>query len=244
MELIIAGVVLISAAWLLMSYHTKRTISNHSKRLAGITGRSATQIYNEMIQKSLTPGEWAERNGLDPISFKPKSDQGITSDDSRAGQDRAPAVPQSGQGSPSSYETPGVLERAASEDAVATRIAQTAMQSWYEDFEGLIRHAADKSGHLPEVSSVFVEAYATVGAIKSSVESGELPENTEGVFNEIRLTGKQEGDAGLSREWVVAFWTLRQHAALLAFRQYLGDSEALQETLNAWEAAREKLQDQ
>lgn len=141
------------------------------------------------------------------------------------------------------YSTPEVLTQAAAEDPKATQLAQMAMQAWQEDLmETVIKRVAERTGTTPPPQSVFVDAYATVRAVKNSVNAGELPGNTEGIYNEIRIIGQEQVESGLPGEWAAVFWLLRQRAAVLAFRAYLGDTPALEHTLKAWEAAEAKLQ--
>ena len=139
------------------------------------------------------------------------------------------------------HRTSEVLKKAAVEDAVATQLAQAAMQSWHQDFGDLIRHAAQSGAPLP-VNIVFAEAYATVRATKQAVAVGEVPGNTEGIYNELRIVGQSEAAGGTSKEWVVARWMLRQAAVLLALRMYLGETPDLDRALAEWEAARDKLE--
>jgi len=40
--------------------------------LADITGLAADDIEAEIIRREITPGDWARKHGLDPISFRPR----------------------------------------------------------------------------------------------------------------------------------------------------------------------------
>ena len=187
----------------------------HSTTLSFRTGIPATQIYREMRTRNLTPGEWAARHGLDPVTFEPRNSQS---------------------------EQPRVLAEAAAEDPDATQFAQMALQSWHSDFADVIREAVAQAPHDCPPERAFIEAYSTVCAVKDSVQRGDIPGNTVGVYNEIALIGREHAQAGMSKGWVVALWMLRQHSALIGMRAYLGETPELEQALEEWKAAREAFE--
>lgn len=69
--LMIVGVVVV-AGWLWLNSKAKGIARRHAGTLSQRTGMSVDRIYREMKNGSLTPGEWASKHGLDPISFEPR----------------------------------------------------------------------------------------------------------------------------------------------------------------------------
>ncbi len=65
-----AGVIL--ALIVLMMIRARSIARRHSVTLSQVTGIPADQIYREMTQGNLTPGEWAARHDLDPMTFLPR----------------------------------------------------------------------------------------------------------------------------------------------------------------------------
>lgn len=68
--LIIVGV-LVVAGWLWLNSKAKDITRRHAETLSQRTGMPAERIYREIREGSVTPGEWASRHGLDPMSFQP-----------------------------------------------------------------------------------------------------------------------------------------------------------------------------
>lgn len=68
--LIIVGV-LVVGAWLWLNSKAKGITRRHAETLSQRTGMPAERIYREIREGNLTPGEWASRHGLDPMSFQP-----------------------------------------------------------------------------------------------------------------------------------------------------------------------------
>lgn len=73
MAVIILGLVVLVVGWWIVKYRQATRIARrHSYRLSQITGIPPDVIYQEMKQNNLTPGEWAARHGLDPLTFEPR----------------------------------------------------------------------------------------------------------------------------------------------------------------------------
>ena len=47
-----------------------RVVGTHAVRLSQITGISSRRIQRDIVQQQITPGDWADAHGLDPITFE------------------------------------------------------------------------------------------------------------------------------------------------------------------------------
>ncbi len=65
----VLGVILV--AWLLLLRQAASLARAHAMTLSVRTGIPVGQICAEMQRLRLTPGEWAARHGLHPITFEP-----------------------------------------------------------------------------------------------------------------------------------------------------------------------------
>ena len=50
----------------------KRILEGHAQTLSKLTGKPTGQIYREMVSLELTPNEWADAHGIDPILLTPQ----------------------------------------------------------------------------------------------------------------------------------------------------------------------------
>lgn len=66
---------LIFVWWIVQMSRAKSIVRQHSATLGRKTGIPAAQIEREMLAEQLTPGEWAARNGLDPLTFEPRASE-------------------------------------------------------------------------------------------------------------------------------------------------------------------------
>lgn len=65
---VVGAVVLVG--WLWLNSKAKGIVRRHAETLSERTGIPADRIYREMREESLTPGEWASRHGLNPMTFE------------------------------------------------------------------------------------------------------------------------------------------------------------------------------
>lgn len=64
----------VAVAWLLLLRQGTNVARAHAMTLSVRTGIPVGQICGEMLRNGLTPGEWAVRHGLHPITFEPIDD--------------------------------------------------------------------------------------------------------------------------------------------------------------------------
>lgn len=84
MEWLIIVAIVVGGGWLWLNSKAKGIARRHAERLSQRTGMPAERIYREMREGNLTPGEWASRHGLDPMSF----DRGQPSEEIRQRAER------------------------------------------------------------------------------------------------------------------------------------------------------------
>lgn len=68
--IVVGGVV---ALWLLAYAKARSIVGRHAQTLSRATGIPAAQIAAEIRSTGSTPGEWAARHGLDPLTFERRS---------------------------------------------------------------------------------------------------------------------------------------------------------------------------
>jgi hypothetical protein len=68
----VIGIGIVVILYLMLNARAHRIVRRHSVTLSAITGIPAYAIVNEMTSQSLTPGQWAQRHGLDPLTFEPR----------------------------------------------------------------------------------------------------------------------------------------------------------------------------
>ena len=74
MGIVVAVVVVLAiiVMWGIRQGHrAQRIVQARSQDLADATGLPAETIAAEIINRRITPGEWAVEHGLDPITFQP-----------------------------------------------------------------------------------------------------------------------------------------------------------------------------
>lgn len=147
---------------------------------------------------------------------------------------------------PRSASVDGGQESRTSTDAedLINQLGVKAVQGWYDEYDEFLARLSRRTGSGPIAQNAFDEACETIRRVAVGVEAGELPHNTERVFADVRLIDQPRREAGLDNMWLAAYWLLREQAALDAFRHYLGDTPALEQTLRAWEEERVKLEDE
>jgi hypothetical protein len=58
--------------WYWKQLRSRRAVNQAAERLATVTCRSSDDVAREILDRNLTPGEWAAAQGLDPVSFAPR----------------------------------------------------------------------------------------------------------------------------------------------------------------------------
>lgn len=71
MEGLIVAAVIVVAWWLVQYVRARRITRTRATQLSQKTGVPAERIHQQMQKEQLTPGEWAAREGFDPITFEP-----------------------------------------------------------------------------------------------------------------------------------------------------------------------------
>jgi hypothetical protein len=71
MEIVVIAVVAVVGVWIAIAVRTRRIVKRHAKTLSARTGLPVDRVYDEMVRGGLTPGQWASRHGLDPLTFQP-----------------------------------------------------------------------------------------------------------------------------------------------------------------------------
>ncbi len=74
MEFAVGAVIVVVLFFVLMYLRSRSIAKRHAATLSQITGIPADQILREMINRNQTPGEWAERHGLDRWTFATRTD--------------------------------------------------------------------------------------------------------------------------------------------------------------------------
>ncbi len=72
MEAVVLVVLAVVGFVVYLNIRARSIVRRHSRTLAARTGIPVHQIEQEMARHRLTPGEWAARHGLDPLTFQPR----------------------------------------------------------------------------------------------------------------------------------------------------------------------------
>lgn len=70
MEIAILIVGLLVLAWFRMDRQARRVSHLRALELSRVTGIPSEQIEREIVQRRITPGDWAREHGLDPLTFR------------------------------------------------------------------------------------------------------------------------------------------------------------------------------
>jgi hypothetical protein len=68
MFVLIVGVVVL--LWIRQYRHARRVTYLRALELSTVTGISVEKIEREILQRQMTPGDWARERGLDPLTFR------------------------------------------------------------------------------------------------------------------------------------------------------------------------------
>lgn len=71
-EILLLIVVVLVGGYAWLNARSKRIVRHHAVTLSRVTGVPAEQIADEMLKGQLTPGQWAARRGLNPMTFEPQ----------------------------------------------------------------------------------------------------------------------------------------------------------------------------
>ncbi len=82
---VILGVLLLILMGFLANERSRSTARRHAESMSRVTGVPADEIYEEMVRRNETPGEWAVRHGRDPWTFLPEPGSLEERDDSSSG---------------------------------------------------------------------------------------------------------------------------------------------------------------
>ncbi len=69
MEAVFVVVGLLALLWFRQYRYARRVTELRARQLSTITGTPADEIEREILQRRITPGDWAREHGLDPLTF-------------------------------------------------------------------------------------------------------------------------------------------------------------------------------
>ncbi len=96
---------------------------------------------------------------------------------------------------------PGVGAR----DTTAFKVAERALDSWLERFPDVARQAQESDGSTKR-GRVLAEAYTAATATRLALEEGD---EAAVIFDDQQMLANAQTEAGMTREWVVAFMQIR-----------------------------------
>lgn len=192
MEIILI-IVVVGAIWYIVQQRKARAIvRQHSVTLSRQTGIASAQIEREMIERKLTPGEWAREHGLHPITFE---HPGNGPPSASSGHSHLP-----GRGSAASppWQTPGAERELPEPDW--TEVAEVLTDSE-------VRLAASKGWLVGDEIDVPCKLYLTNQtlhvAIKPDASLVEKPSLESIPLTTLQKSGLATNDMGLPRLVVI-----------------------------------------